>query len=74
MILWRVGEDGKIACAWRPLVDGVVTLSVPLIGLPLRADWGQRVALDVGSRFAELARATALPIVLRRSSSSASAS
>ncbi len=65
VILWRVDEDGIVACAWGPLVNGVVTLSVPLIGLALRADWGRRVAVDIGSRFAELARATALPIVLQ---------
>ena len=65
VILWRVDEDGIIACAWGPLVNGLVALTVPLIGLLLRADWGRRVALDIGSRFAELARATALPIVLQ---------
>ena len=46
-------------------MNGVVTLLVPLSALALRADWGRRVALDVGSRFAELARAAALPIVLQ---------
>ena len=65
VILWRVDEDGIIACAWGPLVNGVVTLLVPLSALALRADWGRRVALHVGSRFAELARAAALPIVLQ---------
>ena len=65
VILWRVDEDGIIACAWGPLVNGLVALTVPLIGLLLRADWGRRVAVDIGSRFAELARATALPIVLQ---------
>ena len=65
VILWRVDEDGIIACAWGPLVNGVVALLVPLSALALRADWGRRVALHVGSRFAELARAAALPIVLQ---------
>jgi O-antigen/teichoic acid export membrane protein len=65
VILWRVDEDGIVACAWGPLVNSVVTLAIPLAGLALRADWGRRAALDVGSRFAELARATALPIVLQ---------
>ena len=65
VILWRVGEDGIVACAWGTFVNGLVTLLVPLTGLILRADWGRRVALDVGSRFAELVRAAALPIVLQ---------
>jgi peptidoglycan biosynthesis protein MviN/MurJ (putative lipid II flippase) len=65
VILWRVDEDGIVACAWGPLVNSIVTLAIPLAGLALRADWGRRVALDVGSRFAELARAAALPIVLQ---------
>ena len=65
VILWRVGEDGIVACAWGTLVNGSSPCSHPLTGLLLRADWGRRVALDVGSRFAELARAAALPIVLQ---------
>jgi hypothetical protein len=65
VILWRVDEDGIVACAWGPLVNSVVTLAIPLTALVLRADWGRRVRFDVGSRFAELARAAALPIVLQ---------
>jgi len=65
VILWRVGEDGIVACAWGTLVNGLVTLLVPLTALLLRADWGRRVALDVGPRFGELARAAALPIVVQ---------
>ncbi|MEO5577052.1 MAG: hypothetical protein ABIR67_09745 [Gaiellaceae bacterium] len=65
VILWRVGEDGIVACAWGTLVNGAVTLAVPLTGLLLRAEWGRRVPLDVGRRLAELARAAALPIVLQ---------
>jgi peptidoglycan biosynthesis protein MviN/MurJ (putative lipid II flippase) len=65
VILWRVDEDGIVACAWGPLLNSLVTLSITLTALVLRADWGRRVPLDVAGRFAELARAAALPIVLQ---------
>lgn len=65
LILWRVDEDGIVACAWGTLANGVVTLAVPLAGLAVRADWGRRRALDVGARLVELARAAALPIALQ---------
>ena len=65
VILWRVDEDGIVACAWGTLVNGVVTLAIPLGALVLRADWGRRTSLDAGTRFAELARAAALPIALQ---------
>ncbi|MGH3070813.1 MAG: hypothetical protein ACRDNB_00920, partial [Gaiellaceae bacterium] len=65
VILWRVGEDGIVACAVGTLVNGLVTLAIPLAGLALRADWGRRRALDAGARLAELARAAALPIALQ---------
>ena len=65
VIVWRVDEDGIVACAWGTLVNGAVTLAVPLVGLILRAEWGRRGALGVRSRLAELARAAALPIALQ---------
>jgi hypothetical protein len=65
VIVWRVGEDGIVACAWGTLLNGAIALAVPLAGVVLRADWGRRTALDVGARLAELARAAALPIVLQ---------
>lgn len=65
VILWRVGEDGIVACAWGTLVNGVVALAVPLAALVFRARWGRRRPLAVASRLAELARAAALPIVLQ---------
>jgi O-antigen/teichoic acid export membrane protein len=65
VILWRVGEDGIVACAWGTLVNGVVSLAVPLAALALRTSRGRRVPLAVGSRLAELARAALLPIALQ---------
>ena len=65
LILWRVDEDGIVACAWGTLANGVVTLAVPLAGLLVRADWGRRSAAAVGTRLAELVRAAALPIALQ---------
>lgn len=65
LILWRVGEDGIVACAWGTLLNGGVALAVPLAGLALRAERGRRTRLAVGSRLAELAHAAALPIALQ---------
>jgi peptidoglycan biosynthesis protein MviN/MurJ (putative lipid II flippase) len=65
VILWRVDEDGIVACAWGPLANSVVALGIPLVALALRADWGRRVPLEARSRFADLARAATLPIVLQ---------
>ena len=65
VILWRAGEDGIVACAWGTLVNGVVTLAIPLAGLLVRAEWGRRAAFGVRMRLAELARATALPLALQ---------
>ena len=65
VILWRVDEDGIVACAWGPLVNGRRDALGAADRPALRADWGRRVAVDIGARFAELARATALPIVLQ---------
>ena len=64
-ILWRVEEDGIVACAWGTLLNGVVALTVLLVALALRAEWGTRAPAAVGGRLAELARAAALPIVLQ---------
>ena len=65
VIVWRVEEDGIVACAWGTLTNGAITLAVPLAALALRADWGRRAKLDVGARLIELARAAALPIALQ---------
>ena len=65
VILWRVGEDGIVACAWGTLVNGLVTLAIPLAGLFVRAEWGRRAAFGIRVRLAELARATALPLALQ---------
>ena len=65
LIVWRVDEDGIVACAWGTLANGAVTLAIPLAGLLLRADWGRCGAFAVGARLAELARAAALPVALQ---------
>ena len=65
VILWRAPEDGIVACAWGTLVNGAVTLAVPLAALLVRAEWGRRAALAVGTRLGELARAAALPLALQ---------
>ena len=65
LILWRVGEDGILACAWGTLANGAVTLAIPLGALLVRAEWGKRRALELGTRLGELARAAALPIALQ---------
>lgn len=65
LILWRVGEDGIVACAWGTLLNGLVALAVPLVALALRADWARKGRLAVASRLAELARAAALPLALQ---------
>ena len=64
-IIWRIDDDGIVACAWGTLVNGAVTLAIPLAGLCLRADWGRRDALVVWSRLGELVRASSLAIALQ---------
>ena len=44
LILWRIDEDGIVACAWGTLLNGAVALAVPLVALVLRAEWGRRAA------------------------------
>jgi hypothetical protein len=65
LILLRVDEDGIVACAWGTLLNGCISLAVPLAGLALRAEWGRRARLAVGPRLAELAQAAALPVALQ---------
>jgi hypothetical protein len=65
MILWRVDDDGIVACAWGTLVNGAVTLAVPLAALLVRSEWGRSTPLRVAARLVELARAAALPIALQ---------
>jgi hypothetical protein len=65
LILWRIDEDGIIACAWGTLLNGVVTLAVPLTALLFRAEWGRRATLPVLARLGELARASSLAIALQ---------
>jgi hypothetical protein len=65
LIVWRIDEDGIVACAWGTLLNGVVTLIVPLTALAVRADWGQRARLLLRSSFGELVRASSLAIVLQ---------
>ena len=65
LILWRIDEDGIVACAWGTLLNGAVTLAVPLVALMVRAEWGRRTRLPVLARLGELARASALAIVLQ---------
>ena len=65
LILWRIDEDGIVACAWGTLLNGAVALAVPLAWHALRARWGRRARLAVLPRLGELARAAALPLVLQ---------
>ena len=65
LILWRVDEDGIVACAWGTLLNGSIALAVPLAALALRAERGSRVALAIRSRLAELGRAALVPIALQ---------
>ena len=65
LILWRIDEDGIVACAWGTLLNGAITLAVPLTALIIRADWGRRDQLPVLSRLGELARASSLAIALQ---------
>ena len=65
LILWRIDEDGIIACAWGTLLNGTVTLTIPLAALLFRAEWGRRAPRLVFSRLAELARATSLAVALQ---------
>src|SRR5918994_787128 len=54
-----------IACAWGTLLNGAVTLAVPLTALLIRAEWGRRDHLLVLGRLGELARASSLAIALQ---------
>jgi len=65
LILWRVGEDGIVVCAWGTLLNGAVALAVPLAALAWRGRWGRWTRLSAGARLGELARAAALPIALQ---------
>lgn len=65
LILWRIDEDGIVACAWGTLLNGTVTLAIPLTALFFRADWGRRAKFLVASRLGELARASSLAIALQ---------
>jgi len=65
LILWRIDEDGIVACAWGTLLNGAVTLAVPLTALIIRAEWGRRDQLPVLARLGELARASSLAIALQ---------
>jgi hypothetical protein len=65
LILWRIDEDGIVACAWGTLLNGAVTLAVPLTALAVRAEWGRRGRLPVFARLGELARASSLAIALQ---------
>lgn len=65
LILWRIDEDGIVACAWGTLLNGAVSLAVPAAALALRARWGARARPDPAAKLLELARAAALPIVLQ---------
>ena len=65
LIIWRIDEDGIVACAWGTLLNGTVTLVIPLVGLLFRAEWGRRETLLVASRLGELARASSLAIALQ---------
>jgi O-antigen/teichoic acid export membrane protein len=65
LIVWRIGEDGIIACAWGTLLNGTVTLLVPLVALGLRVHWGRGTRLLVLSRLAELVRAASLAVALQ---------
>ena len=65
LILWRIDEDGIVACAWGTLLNGAVTLAVPLTALLARAEWGRRDRQPVLGRLGELARASSLAIALQ---------
>jgi hypothetical protein len=65
LILWRIDEDGIVACAWGTLLNGAVTLAVPLTALLFRAEWGRRVTQPVLASLGELARAASLAIALQ---------
>lgn len=65
LIVWRIDEDGIIACAWGTLLNGTVTLLIPLVAVLVRADWGRWAHLLVTLRFGELVRASSLAIALQ---------
>jgi hypothetical protein len=65
LILWRIQEDGIVACAWGTLLNGAVTLTFIAVPLAFRVERGRSGPLAVGARLGELMRATALPVVLQ---------
>lgn len=65
LILWRIDEDGIVACAWGTLLNGAVTLAVPLAALLVRAERGRSARVPVLTRLGELARASSLAIALQ---------
>jgi hypothetical protein len=65
LIIWRIDEDGIVACAWGTLLNGMVTLAIPLAGLLIRAEWHRPETFLVTSRLGELARASSLAIALQ---------
>lgn len=65
LILWRVGEDGIVACAWGVLLNGSVALAVSLAALLVRAHWGRFAGVDALGRLEEVVRAVALPLALQ---------
>ena len=65
LILWRIDENGIVACAWGTFLNGVVALAVPLVALAVRADGGDATRCSRSARLGELARAAALPIALQ---------
>ena len=65
MILWRIQEDGIVACAWGTLLNGAVTLAFIAVPLAFRVERGRAGPIAMGARLGELMRATALPVVLQ---------
>ncbi len=59
----RRGRDRRLRLG--NALNGAVTLAVPLVALVLRAEWGSSARLPVLARLGELARASALAIVLQ---------
>ena len=54
LILWRVGEDGIVVCAWGMFLNGALALAVPLVALMLRAHGVRFGRWRVGARLPEL--------------------
>ena len=65
LILWRIDEDGIVACAWGTLLNGGVTLAIVLVPLATRFERRRSGSVAVAARLGELVRATALPVVLQ---------